>query len=466
MHLFSIRTTVTPEPGVSFAVYTSYVTIARNDFDKDSALVVVDKYQAYFSKELEYMIQNDLRCQEILNSKTAKCQAGNYIEENSRLQHYKSYLLPSIAAGIAYSRGNVAEINKIKGEKDISPSASLRGAERRSGVLFFNILLWIKLLTFYLLLRSSESRGPGLIFFSSLSILSIYGLFLDVVLGRGSGSYAIDPIINNSPLFDSGNSVQNAVLESFLVATKSLIAPAPSIAIWGITPRSVAAFIALAIFISVATTSSWKMLVLVPLGLGVHFTSFVFQIAVVVAVILLSKCRPKKIEVLPLLFTVVFTAIIFVFQLTNLLDNYVLGLIYLSTLSIAYLTFLSKMGSYSYLVSLKSCLVTGLIVYFGVTALTIFYYAIRYNSIESAGFWIDGFTREASGRIASLINAFLMSIFIWQMYLALNKRCSGHLPSKLNKDDLQLYKFQYIFTIPLSFLLVAAAFPISNYLFF
>lgn len=466
MHLFSTQTRVTPEPGAAFHVYTSYVTIARNNFDQASGLVPLDKYQTYFDDELKYMRQNDLKCQRILQNEKAKCVAGNYIEENSILQHYKSYFLPSIAAGLSYNPDNVAEVNELKINTNLQPSAKLRVAERRSGILFFNTLLWIKLLTLFLLLRSSKSRLPSLIFVSTFTILSIYGLLLDVVLGRGSGLYAIDPIVNNSPLFDPRVPMPTAIFESFVVAAKSLVGPAPGSAIWGITPRSVSTFIALALFVSIKTTSSWRMLVLVPLGLGVHFTNFAFQIAIVFAIVALSKNRPKGIEALPLAFTVVASSVIFVFQFTNIMNNFLLGLIYLGIITVAYLILFSKPSTTVQLTFFQRGFTMSLLFYFGITAITIFYYARRYNSIESAGFWVDGFSREASGRIAPLIGGIITFVLLWRVYIATEKTSKGRFSKKLDKRFMTLTYVPLVFTTFLTIAVIAVAIPISDFLIF
>lgn len=466
MHLFSTQTRVTPEPVAAFHVYTSYVTIARNNFDPASGLIPLDKYQTYFEDELKYMRQNDFKCQKILQNEKAKCVAGNYIEENSKLQHYKSYFLPSIAAGLSYDRDNVAEVNELKIKTNLQPSANLRVAERRSGILFFNTLLWIKILTFFLLLRSSKSCLPSLIFLSSFTILSVYGLLLDVVFARGSGSYAIDPIINNSPLFDPSVSMRNAVLESFIVATKSLVGPAPSIAIWGITPRSVSTFIALAIFISIKTTSSWRMLVLVPLGLGVHFTNFLFQIAVVFAIVALSKSRPKRIEALSLAFTVVASSVVFIFQFTNIMNKFFLGLSYLGIMTFVYLILCSKPSTTVHLTFFKNGIAVSLLIYFGITAMTIFYYARRYNKIDSAGFWVDSFSREASGRIASLIGAIVVFNLLWTLYPKTKQISNGFFSEKSKPYLNRLAHVSPTITIGLTIAVIAAAFPMSDYLIF
>lgn len=270
MHLYSTQATVTPEPGKEFIVYTSYITIIRNDFDKESALPSANQYQTHFFK------QEFLRSEKLIDIGDVN---SNYIG-NSRLQHYKSYFLPTVLAGLVYSTDNVREVRKITNDVSKFPSENLRQTEKYSGVLFFNILLWIKLLVFYLLLRDSQSLNPGIIFFITFMVLSIYGLVMDKVLGRGSGVMAIDHVVPNTPRFDLGDSRQTAAFRALIGATKSLIVPAPGNAIWGITPRSVATFIALAVFIAVITTSSWRFVFLIPVGLGVHFTTFAWQMIV------------------------------------------------------------------------------------------------------------------------------------------------------------------------------------------
>lgn len=452
MHLYSTQATVTPEPGKEFTVYTSYITIIRNDFDENSRLPSANQYQTHFFKH------QFLRSEKLIDIGAIN---SNLIGD-SRLKHYKSYFLPTVLAGLAYSQDSVSEVKKITKNVSKLPSENLRQTEKHSGVLFFNILLWIKLLVFYLLLRDSQSLNPGIIFFITFTVLSIYGLVMDKVLGRGSGVMAIDHVVPNTPRFDLSDSPQTAAFKALIGATKSLIVPAPGNAIWGITPRSVATFIALAVFIAVITTSSWRFVFLIPVGLGVHFTTFAWQMVVFFILIFFSPCRPKIYRPLLIGYTFGMSGALILFQLTEILNVKIFCFLFPFIVAISYIIEFNRTSDPIKIVSLKICFISGLTIYFIVSVASIFFYVLQFGTLESKGFWIDGFTREASGRIAALINAYLCAILILQFIVKSAQISDGGILRIFNGVHRGSQKLKFNLTIGLNILVILAAHLISE----
>lgn len=464
MHLFSFKTTVTPEPGAAFHVYTSYVTIIRDDFDRSAGLKPLEKYQRYFAIEEKQIAIFEEKCRRVVFSDSKKC-IGNVIDEDGRLQHFKSYIIPSAIAGLTYSHEDLLEINSLKKQSDLSPSPNLRFTERKSGITFFYVLLLIKLLAFFHLLGSSKSKDLGSNFVTALCALSFYGVVCDKIFSRGSGTYAIDPIVPVSPIFNANNSLLQAAVESLVVAAKSLVIPAPSIAIWGNTPRSAATFVAFVIFVSIAANSNSRSLFLIPLGLGVHFVNFAFQIAVLTTIYFLGTNR-KKISV-PFRSSLPALCLFFslLSQLTTFLDSFQLTLIYVFIVLFTCFFCFADPSISTFSFSKRIPLISTL-AYVLITGFSIFFYALKFGDIESDGFWLDGFTREASGRVAALINAIFFLFAVWKLK-PLVKRVTWL--GRINRSYINFVLTKVLTThvcYALILLQVIVAFPISDFLIF
>jgi hypothetical protein len=409
MHFYSTQSKIQIEPGAALHVYQAYIAIIRMDSNSDISFVPEDKFVPAFEIEAKESLVGQEACAINLEDANKGCQASNTLPDNSRLKHFKSYLLPSTLSGLIFTKFDLQEFENSA--PLFKPSEELRKRIIASGILFFNVLLWVKLLCFYILIFYSRNLIPGLFFIASFSIISFLSLIADRILRRGAGVYAIDPIINGSPTFNKDASVLNAIFKSLVSVSKPLLVPGPGIAIWGITPRSVALFVAFAVCASIFITGRLHMLVLVPIGLGVHFTTFFLALFFILLVCVVSGIKLSKDDIKPLFLASIPSIAICILQFSNIPSSYRISFIIFCFLLLlyVYLVFFQKIIVRQLAIRMRFNLVyISVVLYYLLSISIILFYASRYEVTDTTGFWSDGFLREASGRIAPLVSGLLV----------------------------------------------------------
>jgi hypothetical protein len=429
MHFYATQSRVQSEPGAALHVYQSYTAIIRMDSNSDISFEPEGKYRVAFEVEAEEGALFQESCAVNLKNENKGCQASNSLPGNSRIQHFKSYLLPSTLSGLIFTKSDLEEFKNS--DPLFEPSEILRKRIVTSGVLFFNVLLWVKLLCFYLLIYYSRNLIPGILFMASFSVISFASLIVDRIMRRGAGVYAIDPIINGSPTFNKDVSVVNAIFRSLVSVSKPLLAPGPGNAIWGITPRSVALFVAFVICASIFSTGRFYMLVLVPIGLGVHFTTFSIVLLFILFVCLLIGLKLSKGDIKPLIWASIPSIAICILQFSDISSSYKISLISVGFLLLmyVYLVFFVKIQVMRLSIEVPANRAyMSVFIYYLLSISIILFYANRYEITDSTGFWSDGFLREASGRIAPLVSAILafkfLSFLVFRLWI--NTRSAIH----------------------------------------
>lgn len=150
------------------------------------------------------------------------------------------------------------------------------------------------------------------------------------------------------------------------------------------------------------------------------------------------------------------------FQLTGILNVKIFCFLFPFVIAIFYIIEFNKTSDQMKIVSLKRCFIFGLAIYFIVTVATILFYVLQFGTLESKGFWIDGFTREASGRIAALINAYLCAILVWQFIIKFSQISDGEIFITANIAHRGPQILKSNLTIGLNTLVILATFPISK----
>lgn len=433
-NFYSVKSRVTPEPGVALSIYSSYDAMMRVGGIDTIGFEAAPQYRSYLENEVEQMVGGKETCSKMLKDPNKTCQASNIISASERLQHWKSYLLPSVLAASAFDKNAIAEIRKFdstKPSKPYEPSPKLYRDLRANGIIFFGILLAIKALVWFLVWFGSRRLLTRFVASGVFILTAIWGLLVDFVFRRGAGVYALDRLIAGSSRFDASTSVNRAVPLAIFDLAKAVIAPSPSTSLFGITPRSVVIFIAVMMMIAVMLERSWKFLILVPIGLGVHFTTFAVLLALLapsLLYILVSGRTRERIHIpisialsLPVIWLQVrdrqpghpefsfWAAFVFFFIVTALVP-------------IVVLTERNKAASDSRdtKVLTRSSMNTIVLVLAMFTALTtysIWRLARTYGFSDSSGFWTDGFLREGAGRAAPLLGS--LAVFLPLTLLAI-----------------------------------------------
>ena len=430
MHFFNTKTNVSAEPGVAMSVYSAYNAVIRLDGDEKVIPIPNVQYRSYLDGEVEASEIWKQECAKTLANDSSNCYLTNVIEDDSKIKHFKSYSLPTTLAGITFDK----ETTVLLQSQSISltpkePSKKTYAELFQSGIMFFNILLWIKVGIFYILCFKFTRVITSRIFFLIFAIHSSFSIIMDKIFSRGSGTYPIDKVIFGSPTFRNGTSLMDASISAIFDVTKAMIGPGPGTVLWGITPRSVVVFIALAIFLPIFLERNWQLIWLTPIGFGVHFTTFAVLYLFLFTIALMSGCLPSRRDLAAIVWSVVITLLYSIFQLPTRLFSY--WLVFLASLMLLCICFFKSSQNVHTTETigitvplLKRVLVTTITIFYLVAISSISFYALKFGVPESKGYWIDGFTREIVGRLSPLVTSLSLGflIVVWsQNYLPVSK---------------------------------------------
>jgi hypothetical protein len=414
MHFFNTSTNITPEPGPSMSVYVRYGAIVR--LNGDTTIPLIPAPQDRRDSEAEWSSRQVWKeqCVEFLED-AESCYLTDEIEADSTIQHFKSYLLPTALSGIVLG-GGIASWIQSSGHALTQTEQSKETSDRlfESGLLFFNSLLWIKIGIFYLLcfrLRRVVTSRVFVLIFVSHSTLSIV---MDKAFSRGSGNYAIDKVIFGSPGFRSESSLSEASIGALFDSVKATIGPGPGVVLWGITPRSAVVFVAVVMFLPILLERNWQLIWLAPIGFGIHFTNFAVLYLFFVLVVLVSGCVPKDRDVSAIVWSNVSVALYSMFQFQNRFFNYWL-ILFASVLLLCTSFLFSARNNRDTNVSVPSLsrvFILTYVIFFMVAISSIGYYATKFGRTDSAGFWIDGMTREVAGRLAPAVSCVALGFLV------------------------------------------------------
>jgi hypothetical protein len=415
MHFFNTRTNVSSEPGIALSVYSGYNAVTRLDGDEKVVPIPAQQYREALDAEVSAAQVWRRECAEVLSDDDIKCYLTNNIESDSRIKHFKSYLLPSVLSGLVFDSETIASIqSKSKSMKPTEQSKKTYDKLFESGVLFFNTLLWVKVGIFYVLCFKLRRVTTSRVFFLILMTHSILSIIMDKVFSRGSGNYAIDKVIFGSPTFRNEASLIEASVSALIDSAKATIGPGPGVVIWGITPRSVVIFIALAIFLPIFLERNWQLIWLTPIGFGVHATNFIVLYLFLFAIVLVAGCLPKRQDVPAIMWSNLLLILYSIFQFQTRLFSF--WLILFASIILLCISFLfssrNDRDTDDIVPSLKRVLISTHTIFYFVAISTIGYYATKFRVPESDGFWIDGFTRELAGRLAPAVTCLSISFLV------------------------------------------------------
>jgi hypothetical protein len=207
-------------------------------------------------------------------------------------------------------------------------------------------------------------------------------------------------------------------------------------------------FIAVMMFVAVVLEKSWKFLILVPLGLGIHFTTFAVLLALMspAFVYLLLRERTRGVEFIPV--SIALSLPVVWLQLRDSLPGDpefsfwpVFLLCSVLTLAVPGTLFLkdwpSRVGvpmCAGPLSSAKATIVMTGTMFVGLTAYSVWKLSRSYGFSDSSGFWTDGFLREGAGRAAPFVGALV--IFL-PVALVLDKRRQSQASAGVVSGDSQ-----------------------------
>jgi hypothetical protein len=421
-NFYSVKSRVTPEPGVALSIYSSYDAMIRVGGIDTIGFEAAPQYREYLDNEAQQMITGRETCSKMLKDKNKLCQASNVISASDRVQHWKSYLLPSVLAAAAFNSNSIAEIRKFdstNSAKPAEPSPSLYRNLRANGILFFAILLGIKCAVWFLVWFGSRRMFTRFVVGGVFLSTTIWGILVDFVLRRGAGVYALDRLIAGSPRFDPTTSLSRATPLAVIDVLKAVVAPSPSTSLFGITPRSVVIFIAVMMFTAIIFEKSWRFLVLVPVGLGVHFTTFGILLALITPALVLLLLRGSFRDFRYVVISVVLSVPVAWLQLRDAAPGKaefafwpVFAFFLVLTIAVPALVFVktnrdNRPPQVESQESQTWFRPVGLVAFmFAVlTAYSIWRLGKSYGFSDSSGFWTDGFLREGAGRAAPLVGA-------------------------------------------------------------
>ena len=418
MHFWSTQSAITPEPGASVIVYEQYNAQIRIGGIESVGFEAPPEFQETVAKWVKEIEEKKKSCSQLLKDKEKTCQASDNIEASAQLKHWKSYLLPSLVAGLSFSGKNVEEIEKFvaTGTNYRAPSTDLYSALRRSALFFFNFLLIVKLLIWSLLWFSLRSKVSAFYFGAMFIGLSLWGLLLDIVLKRGAGVYAVDNLVAGTSSFNIENSKISAIAMAFVGIYKAVIAPVASASIFGIAPRSTAIFIAAAIVIPIVTTGTWKFFWLVPIGLAIHFTTFLPLLGVgsLIALIVIPQLNKSVILTLGgatlLSLPIVYIQFVSGDPVQPLFSYWVVLGVVTSVSSFAIWRIFHREELATIKVQAFRIGITSLVAFTAVSSWTIWKLSLRYGQTDTQGFWEDGLLRELSGRLAPLMTILILCV--------------------------------------------------------
>lgn len=392
------------------------------------------QYRSYLENEVQQMVAGNETCSKMLKDPSKTCQASNIISASERLQHWKSYLLPSVLAASAFDKGAIAEIRKFdstKPSKPNEPSPKLYRDLRANGIIFFGILLAIKGLVWFLVWFGSRRLLTRFVASGVFISTAIWGLLVDFVFRRGAGVYALDRLIAGSPRFDAATSVSRAVPLAVFDLAKAVIAPSTSTSLFGITPRSVVIFIAVMMLIAVMLERSWKFLILVPIGLGIHFTTFAVLLVLLAPSLLYLLVSSRTRERLYIPISIALSLPVIWLQVRDRQPGnpefsfwavFVFFFIVTALVPIVSLAGRNKVATDSrdtevLIRSSISAIAPILAMFTALTTYSIWRLARAYGFSDSSGFWTDGFLREGAGRAAPLLGS--LAVFLPLTLLAI-----------------------------------------------
>lgn len=422
-HFWSTQANVSPEPGAALSVYASYNAMFRMNGNESISIKPDVQYRSYLDNEVAVMEQTAAACSEKLQNETNRCIAGNIIEGSSRLQHWKSYIIPSAVAGIVFDsrdREELSSLSVAENEVPNEPSRTLYQSLRRSGLLFFNLLLFVKLAVWSVVWSKARNGLASVSFGMMFLTLSAWGLFSDVLLRRGAGVYAVDAVITGSPTFDQSISRATAMVRATVDGVKVLVAPAASSSILGLTPRSVSVFVVSAIALVLVLNRDWSIIWLTPLALGIHFTTSALLLLLLSFVLIALRIFPTRGDLPDLLGSSLLVAPLMIIQFNSGTDpgpEFSYWAIAAVGITIAVASFLFPIirnvrRSNDSFAPTSS----GVVVFVGCYSLlllgTIWRLSRQYGFTDSSGFWVDGFLREAAGRAAPFVQSAVAALIV------------------------------------------------------
>jgi len=415
MHFFNTRTNVSSEPGIAMSVYSRYNAVIRLDGDDKVVPIPAQQYREYLDAEVSAAQVWRRKCAGVLADDGIRCYLTNDLESDSRIKHFKSYLLPSVLSGLVFDSETIASMQSKS--NSITPTEQSKNTYDKlfeSGVIFFNTLLWVKVGIFYVMCFKLRQVTTSRVFFLIFMIHSILSIAMDKVFSRGSGTYAIDKVIFGSPTFRNEVSLIQASVSALVDAAKATIGPGPGVVIWGITPRSFVIFIALAIFLPIFLERNWQLIWLTPIGFGVHATNFIVLYLFFIAIVLLAGCLPKRQDVPAIVWSTSSIILYSIFQFQTRVFSF--WLILFASIILLLISFLfssrNDLDTDDIATSLKRVLISTHTIFYFVAISTIGYYATKYRVPKSDGFWIDGFTRELAGRLAPAVTCITISFLV------------------------------------------------------
>lgn len=411
---------VVPEPGASSWVYSHYVAMTRVGESLEFP-IAPPQIERLFEEELNAAPQLQKSCRPSLSGPKINCQIGSPFPRGSRLQHWKSYLLPSLLAAATLQHQDLIALNSLKEQGRDLPRAQLATIQilfRDLGIRFFSILFLIKVLAFVLVWQVIRSRQHRVVVGLSIITFSAIGVAVDAFAQRGQGLYQLDRLIAGSPLYSSDVSIVRAVMLAFVDVGKGILVPIMTSGPAGNTPRGVVVFVMFLMLVGVLFTQSPRVLLLAPLGLTTHFTTFCL-LALFVAPQLVwvfrKSWKPASTQLLQiaLLCIPILTLQLLVIDFASSQLGFwgVVGLV-LSPVLISLAMLYSKnfeYGNAEKAIRPIQSLIWLLIYFSSYVALCIGWIASSYGNADSRGFWLDNFRREAVGRVAPLMWA--MGIF-------------------------------------------------------
>jgi hypothetical protein len=407
-HFWSTTSNVAPEPGGARSIYARYSAIARSGGQTDVALVDTGA-EINFSTEWDKIVrERKEECSKYLQDQTKTCQASDNISDDSTLQHWKSYFLPTVIASVSYSQSDLKELNAISLNPAVKPSKNLVDTQDRSVLIFFNFLLFLKLVVWFLLCYSLRKLKAAQIFGAVFVAISGVIIFADEVLRRGAGVYAVDSLVTGSPTYIQEASKIEAIFTAIVGIAKVPILPAASASIFGIAPRGTAVFLALAVVVPIIFGNKWKFIWLMPIGLGVHFTTFLPLLALGLLISILQTKRIPRSEFIHLVGASLASLPILMIQLDK--ENFSFAAALISQVCVLVLCFIfisfSSQTSESEVGVRPGFLISSsIVIYALIGGWTIWKLSGRYGYSDTQGFWMDGLLRELAGRLAPLIQA-------------------------------------------------------------
>ena len=417
---------VTPEPNAAIYVYANYVAMTRVGADDFTWSTPWEEVSVLLDAEQSAAIAYRSECVNSLESIENNCQLENKIEADARLQHWKSYALPSFVAAATVGHEDLSALRSLKSESNedsYSQVDTLQPLMRELGLRFFSILFLIKVAVFFVVWAGLRRYLDRLVLGLSIVVFAVFGILVDAVLRRGQGLYPLDRLVAGSSLHNPEVPITDAILQAVVDVGKGIVVPIMSSGPLGNSPRGIAVFIAFMMLSGVLLTKSPRFLLLIPIGLSVHFTTFGLLVIFLIPAFVWSfrKCWRSVSNVtiqvglysLPLL----------AFQLGgNGLTSSKIGFwvgsgtILLSTLVPLVLLSASRVDSsgctlmsasesiappgpfvltyVSFLILAVTCMVS---------------LAFTYRHSDSINFWTDGFRRESVGRVTPLV--WSMSIY-------------------------------------------------------